>query len=220
MNAINGMLGLPWLVATTVPCMIHVSALAEKDKEGHIIYTQETRLTGLFAHLLLGLTLLFLNVLKLIPMPVLYGVFLFMGLASIGGIQFWQRFLLFLQQPSIYPDYPYVKYMQKGRVHLYTVIQIFFFGLIFFVQNFDPIKIAFPLMTFLCIPARIFLFPRIFKGWELLLLDGDDDDIEEWIKLKEESKTTHLLEEGVILEDDGEYELGQPVKVVDVDDHF
>ena len=33
-NMLNGLLGLPWLVATTVPCMVHLSNLSEKDKNG------------------------------------------------------------------------------------------------------------------------------------------------------------------------------------------
>jgi hypothetical protein len=42
-------------------------------------------------------------------------------------------------------------------------------------------------MTLLCIPARLFLFPKFFEGWELLLLDGEDDDINEWVEAKEAS---------------------------------
>jgi hypothetical protein len=91
-NCINGIRGCPWLVATTVPCLIHLNALAEKDKDSKIIRVQEeTRLTMLFSHMLVGLSLLFLNVLKLLPLPVLLGVFLFMALASLPGIQLWQR---------------------------------------------------------------------------------------------------------------------------------
>lgn len=214
MNCINGLFGLPWLVATTVPCIIHVSAMAEKDETDLVKYTQETRLTGLLAHLLLGLVMLFLNVLKLLPMPVLYGVFLFMGLASLDGIQLWDRLMLLLQEPSKYASYPYVRYMTKSWIHLYTVLQVFFFGLIFFVQNFDPIKIAFPLMTFLCIPACLFFLPKFFDGWELLLLDGEDAEIEEWMELKEASKiydaekdSTSSMNEEV-----------KRIKIVDIDD--
>lgn len=184
-NFVNGLLGLPWLVATTVPCIIHVHSLAEKDKDGNFISVQETRLTGLLAHLLLGLSLLFLKVLQLLPMPVLYGVFLFMGLSSLPNIQFWNRFLMFLQQPSKYTPTVYNRHIASKKVHFYTVLQIFFFSLVFLVQNFPAISVIFPMMTFLCIPARLFLLPRFFKGWELLLLDGEDEPIDEWIKRKE-----------------------------------
>ena len=40
-------------------------------------------------------------------------------------------------------------------------------------------------MTLLMIPTRNYLLPRFFEGWELLLLDGDDEPIAEWIALKE-----------------------------------
>ncbi|KAL7577993.1 hypothetical protein ACA910_007609 [Epithemia clementina (nom. ined.)] len=184
-NFVNGCLGLPWLVATTVPCIIHLNSLAEKNKDGKIISVQETRLTMFLSHLLVGLSLLFLQVLQLLPMPVLYGVFLFMGLSALPAMQFWNRFLLFLQQPSRYPDTVFTRYMDKSRVHLYTVWQIVFFGMVFFVQNMSVISIIFPFMTLLCIPARLYFLPRFLEGWEMLLLDGDDLDIKEWVDKKE-----------------------------------
>jgi hypothetical protein len=186
-NMVNGFLGLPWLVASTVPCIIHLQALAETDRQGNILSVQETRLTLLFSHLLVGLSILFLSTLKLIPMPVLYGVFLFMGLSSLPKIQFWQRFLLFFKQPAVWPSTPYTDWMNKVHIHKYTAMQIFFFALVFVVQNVKVISIVFPFMTFLCIPARLFLFPRVFEGWELVLLDGEDEQIEEWVDAKEES---------------------------------
>jgi len=191
-NMINGLLGLPWLVATTVPCMVHLNNLSERDSSGKIIHVQETRLTLFFSHFLVGLSLTFLTALKKIPLAVLLGVFLFMGLSSLPGLQFWNRFLLFFKQPSRYPETPYTKYMSKPRIHLYTFVQIAFFCGVFLVQNFQVIAIAFPFMTLLCIPARLYLLPRIFKGWELLLLDGDEEQIDEWIDLKENRKTVRL----------------------------
>jgi hypothetical protein len=183
-NFVNGMIGLPWLVATTVPCIIHLNALAEKDKDGKFLSVQETRLTMFFSHLLVGLSLLFLSTLQYLPMPVLYGVFLFMGLSSLPNMQFWNRFLLFFQQPSKYPENVYTRNVEKKRIHMYTLLQIFFFGLVFTVQNFPAIAVVFPLMTLLCIPARLYFLPRIFKGWELLMLDGEDERINEWTTLK------------------------------------
>ena len=186
-NCINGLLGLPWLVATTVPCIIHLNALADKDQHGKFIKVQETRLTMFLSHLLVGLSLVALNVLRLLPLPVLYGVFLFMGLSSLPNIQFWNRFLLFFQQPSKYPETPYTKYMTKSRIHMYTVIQMIFFFLVFALMNIKAIAIIFPFMTFCCIPARLFLLPRFFEGWELVLLDGEDEQMGAWIAAKESS---------------------------------
>jgi hypothetical protein len=186
-QVVNGILGLPWLVASTVPCLIHLNALAESDKDGKIISVQETRLTLLGSHLLVGVSIVATNVLQLIPLPVLYGVFLFMGLSSLPKIEFWQRFLMLFQQPSKYPSYPFTEWMKPSRIHKYTLFQIFFFGLVFFVQNYKRISIIFPLMTLLCIPARLFLLPRFFEGWELCVLDGEEEQIDEWVEAKEES---------------------------------
>jgi hypothetical protein len=203
-NFINGMLGLPWLVATTVPCIIHLNALADKDQYGKFMSVQETRLTPLFAHLLVGLSILALDVLKLLPLPVMYGVFLFMGLSALPNMQFWNRFLLFFQQPSKYPSTVYTKYMNEARIHKYTLFQIFFFSLVFLVINIEKIAIIFPLMTLLCIPGRLFFLPRMFEGWELLLLDGEDEQINQWVEAKHNQVETMCAKdlESLINKDD------------------
>jgi hypothetical protein len=94
---------------------------------------------------------------------------------------------MFFQQPSKYASYPFTEWMKAARIHKYTLFQTFFFGLIFFVQNYKKISIIFPLMTLLCIPARLFFLPKYFENWELCLLDDEEDIIEEWIEAKEES---------------------------------
>lgn len=187
-NLINGLLGLPWLVATTVPCIVHLNNLAEKDKDGNVIQVQETRLTYFFSHLLVGLSLLFLSAIQQIPLPVLLGVFLFMGLSSMPGIQFWQRILMFFMQPSQFPSKPFTQYMSTKRIHMFTLFQIVFFMGVFFVQNTPSVAIVFPFMTLLCIPARLFLAPKIFYRWELCLLDGYDDEVEAWVAAKEKQR--------------------------------
>ena len=100
MIAINSLLGLPWLVASTVPCMMHIQAMSERTKDVQVLRVQESRLTGLLTHVLVFLSLAFLSLIKLIPLPVLYGVFLFMGLVALPSQQFWQRILLFFMQVS------------------------------------------------------------------------------------------------------------------------
>ena len=44
-----------------------------------------------------------MKVVKSIPMPVLYGIFLYMGLVSLWTNQFWQRFTMLFMQPSLFP---------------------------------------------------------------------------------------------------------------------
>jgi hypothetical protein len=66
MIAVNSMLGLPWLVAATVRSLNHLHALAEKSPDGKTIYSvMETRLTGLFAHVLILCSLFALGIIQL-----------------------------------------------------------------------------------------------------------------------------------------------------------
>jgi len=85
-----------------------------------------------------------------------------MGSVALPTQQFWQRIQLFFMPPSKYPETPYTKYMAKKWVHLYTIVELCFFGLVFKVQKIKTIAIAFPLMTLMCNPARVYLLPRIF----------------------------------------------------------
>ena len=182
---INSLLGLPWLVAATVRTLNHIHALAEKTPEGKILSVQETRLTSFFIHLLCLASIFALNVLKLIPVPVLYGVFLFMGLVSLGTNQFWGRMMLFFMQPSRYPVTPFTKYMKPKRIHLFTGIQLLLFALLYVVKSIKTIAIAFPLMIAACIPIRMFLLPKIFSEEELILLDTDEGTVKEWLQAHE-----------------------------------
>lgn len=56
---------------------------------------RETRLTGIFSHALMGLSLLLLPYpLAYIPKPVLNGLFLYMAITALNGNQMFERILL------------------------------------------------------------------------------------------------------------------------------
>lgn len=57
----------------------------------HITDVKEQRLSGLFVSLLVGLSVTMAPILRLIPISVLFGVFLYMGIASMSGVQFFER---------------------------------------------------------------------------------------------------------------------------------
>ena len=79
---------------------------------------------------------------------------------------------------------PYTQYLQLYRIHLFTAVQLVFFIMLYIVKNVKAIAIAFPVMILLCIPARIYLLPRIFTDDELTLLDGAPEAIEAWVVRK------------------------------------
>ena len=101
----------------------------------------EQRITGVLIFLMIGLSVFFTPLLRLIPMPVLYGVFLYMGFSSLKGNQLVDRLLLFFMpqkhQPSEYQnvkagvpkiiissDYYYLQYVPIKTVHIFTLIQL------------------------------------------------------------------------------------------------
>uniref|UniRef100_A0A6Q2X9U2 Anion exchange protein n=1 Tax=Esox lucius TaxID=8010 RepID=A0A6Q2X9U2_ESOLU len=93
MLAVCSIMGLPWFVAATVLSISHVNSLkleSESSAPGEqprFLGIREQRLTGLVIFLLMGLSVFMTGVLQFIPMPVLYGVFLYMGASSLRGIQ-------------------------------------------------------------------------------------------------------------------------------------
>jgi hypothetical protein len=52
---------------------------------------KEQRLSGFFVSLMVGLSIFASPLLKKIPMAVLFGVFLYMGICSMIGVQFFER---------------------------------------------------------------------------------------------------------------------------------
>ncbi|XP_077458188.1 electroneutral sodium bicarbonate exchanger 1 isoform X3 [Stigmatopora argus] len=93
MLAVCSIMGLPWFVAATVLSISHVNSLkleSESSAPGEqprFLGIREQRLTGLVIFLLMGCSVFMTGALQFIPMPVLYGVFLYMGASSLKGIQ-------------------------------------------------------------------------------------------------------------------------------------
>nr|KAF6421239.1 solute carrier family 4 member 7 [Molossus molossus] len=93
MLGVCSVMGLPWFVAATVLSISHVNSLklesecSAPGEQPKFLGIREQRVTGLMIFILMGLSVFMTSVLKFIPMPVLYGVFLYMGVSSLKGIQ-------------------------------------------------------------------------------------------------------------------------------------
>ena len=174
--------------------MNHLLALSEKDeKGGFIVSVQQTRLTHLFIHVLVLITLFAMKILKTIPMSVLYGVFLYMGVAALAGNQFYERILMLFMQPSRCPKRPYTEYVPRRDMIRMTVVQVALFALLYIVKTIKSIAIAFPLVIAACIPMRLYVLPRMISADALIFLDGDDTEISKAVALKKAS----TLKEGL-----------------------
>lgn len=58
----------------------------------YIVETKEQRVSGIVMSLLCGLSIFAEPILKQVPISVLFGVFLYMGICSMDGVQFFERF--------------------------------------------------------------------------------------------------------------------------------
>nr|XP_015865394.1 anion exchange protein 3 isoform X2 [Peromyscus maniculatus bairdii] len=114
LGGLCGLFGLPWLTAATVRSVTHVNALtvmrtaiAPGDKP-QIQEVREQRVTGVLIASLVGLSIVMGAVLRRIPLAVLFGIFLYMGVTSLSGIQLSQRLLLIFMPAKHHPEQPYV----------------------------------------------------------------------------------------------------------------
>ncbi|TNN26605.1 Electrogenic sodium bicarbonate cotransporter 1 [Liparis tanakae] len=144
---------------------------------------REQRVTGICVFLLTGLSVFMAPILKFIPMPVLYGVFLYMGVASLNGVQFMDRLQLLLMPAKHQPDLLYLRHVPQRRVHLFTFIQALCLALLWLLKS-TVAAIVFPVMVLALVAVR--------KAMDFLFSQHDlgylDDVIPEKDKKKKEDE--------------------------------
>ncbi|XP_076326011.1 electroneutral sodium bicarbonate exchanger 1-like isoform X2 [Tachypleus tridentatus] len=188
--ALCSVFGLPWFVAATVLAMTHVNSLkmesetAAPGEKPQFLGVREQRVTHVLIFVLVGMSVFFTTVLKHIPMPVLFGVFLYMGVSALKGLQFFDRLLIIFMPQKYQPDYIFLRYVETLRVHLFTFIQLACLIILWVIKSYKPTSIAFPLMLVVMIGVRK-LLGFVFTQRELKILD---DLMPESTKRKREEK--------------------------------
>ncbi|XP_012589315.1 PREDICTED: anion exchange protein 2, partial [Condylura cristata] len=166
MGGICALFGLPWLAAATVRSVTHANALTVMSKavapgdKPKIQEVKEQRVTGLLVALLVGLSIVIGDLLRLIPLAVLFGIFLYMGVTSLNGIQFYERLHLLLMPAKHHPDVTYVKKVRTLRMHLFTALQLLCLALLWAVMS-TAASLAFPFILILTVPLRMAVLSRI-----------------------------------------------------------
>ncbi|XP_059909881.1 solute carrier family 4 member 4a isoform X11 [Gadus macrocephalus] len=168
-------MGLPWYVAATVISIAHIDSLkmetetSAPGEQPKFLGVREQRVTGLCVFLLTGLSVFMSPILKFIPMPVLYGVFLYMGVASLKGVQFMDRLKLLLMPAKHQPDLVYLRHVPLRKVHLFTFIQILCLALLWVLKS-TVAAIVFPVMILALVAVRKAM-DYMFSQHELSFLD-------------------------------------------------
>ncbi|KAI1905387.1 hypothetical protein AGOR_G00015660 [Albula goreensis] len=205
-------MGLPWYVAATVISIAHIDSLkmeSESSAPGEqpqFLGVREQRLTGILVFVLTGVSIFLAPVLLYIPMPVLYGVFLYMGVASLGGIQFWDRIKLYLMPAKHQPDFSYLRHVPLRRVHLFTLVQIVCLAVLWILKS-TVAAIIFPVMILGLMVVRKML-DLVFSQHDLAWLDDILPEKEKKKKEDEKKKKDKKKPKGA--EDDSEEEPKSP----------
>uniref|UniRef100_A0A8D2AG46 Solute carrier family 4 member 1 (Diego blood group) n=1 Tax=Sciurus vulgaris TaxID=55149 RepID=A0A8D2AG46_SCIVU len=179
MGGVAALFGMPWLSATTVRSVTHANALTVMGKAStpgataQIQEVKEQRISGLLVSVLVGLSIFMEPILSRIPLAVLFGIFLYMGVTSLSGIQLFDRILLLCKPPKYHPDVPFVKRVRTWRMHMFTGIQIICLAVLWAVKSTSA-SLALPFVLILTVPLRRLLLPLIFSKLELQCLDADD----------------------------------------------
>jgi anion exchange protein len=169
-------LGLPWFVAATVLALTHINSLkvmSENTAPGEIptfVGIREQRVTTLIMSILIGLSVFLAKVLALIPMAVLFGVFMFMGVSALKGMQFVERILILFMPRKYQPDRPYLRHVNTRRVHLFTIIQFFSIAMLYVIKYIQVVAITFPILVLATCGIRK-LLDFVFTQHELFWLD-------------------------------------------------
>nr|XP_020513494.1 sodium bicarbonate cotransporter 3-like isoform X2 [Labrus bergylta] len=210
MLGVCSIMGLPWFVAATVLSISHVNSLklesecAAPGEQPKFLGIREQRVTGFMIFFLMGCSVFMTSALKFIPMPVLYGVFLYMGVSSLKGIQLFDRIKLFGMPAKHQPDLIYLRYVPLWKVHIFTVVQMTCLIILWTIKA-SSAAVVFPMMVLALVFIRKlldFFFTKRELSWLDDLIPESKKKKEDDKKKKEKEDARRMLEEA---EDDHPY---------------
>ena len=185
------LVGLPWMCGATVQSLNHVRAMTEtrfnpETEEVEIVGVTETRLTGFVVHALIASTIFLLPLLKFVPIPVVAGVFLFLGRKLMSGNSFLQRIRdAFVESDRLEPDHP-IKMIGRKRTNFFTVIQMLCLAGLWSFKECNATAIFFPSVIGMLMVIRSFMLPKFFSTRELAALgelgDGELHETKEGLQ--------------------------------------
>ncbi|XP_044062784.1 sodium-driven chloride bicarbonate exchanger isoform X3 [Siniperca chuatsi] len=216
MLGVCSIMGLPWFVAATVLSISHVNSLklesecAAPGEQPKFLGIREQRVTGFMIFVLMGCSVFMTSALKFIPMPVLYGVFLYMGVSSLKGIQLFDRIKLFGMPAKHQPDLIYLRYVPLWKVHVFTVVQLSCLIVLWIIKA-SAAAVVFPMMVLALVFIRKLLDFCLTKrelSWLDDLIPESKKKKEDDKKKKEKEDALRMLEE---VEDDQPFDGGNVI---------
>lgn len=183
MNVGCGLMGAPWCCAASVRSLTHVSAVTVMSRthapgeKPHIVEVKEQRVSSLLVAVLVGVSVLMAPLLRRVPMSVLLGVFLYMGISSTNGVQLFDRVKLFFMPVKHHGSATYVRRVQTYKMHVFTFVQIMCLSILWIVKS-TKAALFLPFFLLLTIPLRAQM-AHFFKPQELRALDSNNAENED-----------------------------------------
>jgi hypothetical protein len=148
------------------------------DKQGvssdEVTGVMETRATGLGIHALVLSSVALLPYLRRIPIPVISGIFLYLGRTVMRGNTFLQRIKGLLWDRSMLPEDSVFRLLGRRRVNQFTALQVLCLGILWTLKSNPATGMFFPSVIGLLIITRKFLIPKLFTEKEIAVLDSED----------------------------------------------
>jgi len=148
--------------------------LAEAATQVEIIGMVETRLSGLLLHSAILGSVMLLPLLGAIPMPVIYGIFLYLGRKVMTGNAFLKRLTTIFYDEDKLPPTSVVIQLGRRKVAQYIGIQAVCLATLWALKSFKPTAIFFPSVIGGLVVIRQYLLPKLFNKEELERLDSSN----------------------------------------------
>ena len=175
--------GLPWVCGATVQSLNHVRAMASVRKDENDVDVVEdiveNRVSGFLTHTFLLSSVLLLPYIRQIPVPVISGIFLYLGTKLMSGNQFLERFGSIARHATDVSECSMdrnpksiFRAVKPSIVAKYVSIQALMLSLIWMLKSTPSLSIFFPACIALLMITRVYLLPIIFSDQDLQLLDS------------------------------------------------
>jgi len=163
--------GLPWTCAATVQSLNHVRAMADIDHRSdgseRLTNIVETRVSGFAIHSLILATVFLLPYLAYIPIPVISGLFLYLGRKLMKGNLYFDRIgHLFHESHE-----SSIKLLRPLTSLRFLGIQTACIGTIWYLKQSQKLALFFPSCIAGLMACRCFILPKLFTKKELVVLD-------------------------------------------------
>jgi boron transporter len=177
---VTGLLGIPPCNGLIPQAPLHTKALSQTSeveingvRTRKIDHVYEQRYSNLI-QACLTLIMCFppmLHIIGMIPQSSLDGLFIFMGLASFDGNQFYERIMLYVTEPRLRSSqYNFFVELPFHTINRFTFIQAIC-CLVIFGLTLTPAAMIFPLLIAALVAIRIYGLSKYFSKKDLDLLD-------------------------------------------------